>query len=174
MYDLRAFVPSEECLKCDRCCRFAEQDSIWNPVFSAGEVEEIINSGIAPSVFNIGRVGFKDVRIKAQEISSMLYACPFFNVDKNCCNVYPLRPFDCRLYPFLLVQMDEGLILGVDEECPYVRKILERDDGCQVIERHAKYLADFLQSEAGAKIIGERPQMPAPYRGKIRMLAPLD
>ncbi len=175
MCDLRGFVPSEECFKCDRCCRFSDKETIWSPVFSAQEVEEVINEGYPPAVFNIGRVGFKDVRLHPKQGLRYSFICPFFDEEKNCCKIYPIRPFDCRLYPFLIVDMGDGdVFLGLDEQCPYVGKLLTKQNGAEIIDRHSKFLAEFLNSQEGKECLYKSPQIIARYNGKIRMLAQLD
>ncbi len=174
MYDLRAFVPSEECLKCDRCCRFLEKETIWAPVFSSSEVEEVINRGYPPSLFNAGRVGFKDVRIRPKKGIRYEYVCPFFDEEKNCCDIYPIRPFDCRLYPFLLVGAEGDVFLGVDEDCPYVERLLRDKKGETIIHKRGQYLLQFLTSPKGRELMATHPQMIARYRGRIRMLFPIE
>jgi Fe-S-cluster containining protein len=68
------------------------------------------------------------------------YVHPFFNtgpectmLDKNRCSIYKTRPFECKYYPFQLVEVEKGTIgayefgrkyfqLYVFEDCPGIDK----------------------------------------------------
>ena len=167
---MREFVPSEWCLRCQRCCRFSNQVSPWIPVFSAKEAEELIARGYPLAAFNkdFNEEPSVDVRVKVKEYKDY-YICPFFDPEKNCCDVYPLRPFDCRLYPFLLVRRDGVLYLGVDKECPFVEHLFETDQEWH-IQKFTDYLVDYLASPEGRDEVGTHPSMIAPYPGNIMLL----
>ncbi len=170
---MRAFVPAEWCLRCQRCCRFTHHISPWIPVFSAKEVEDIINLGYPPVVFNkeIDEVSTVDVRVKVKSYQDF-YICPFFDVEKNCCNIYPYRSFDCKLYPFLLLNNEGKIFLSIDKECPYVNWLYERQEDWR-IEKFVDYLIDYLLSAEGRDEIGTHPSMISNYPGNLTLLREL-
>ena len=170
---LRDFVPTEWCLRCDRCCRFNSAINPWIPVFSAKEVEEIINRGQDPVVFNKSEdeADGIDVRVKVRPYQDY-YVCPFFDVEKNCCRIYPFRPFDCRLYPFLLVKKEGSVYIGIDKDCPFVAHLYE-DEQDWVVQKFADYLVDALLSVDGRDEVGSHPSMIAEYPGNVSLLREL-
>ena len=87
---LKQFVPSDYCLKCLGCCRFAESPTIWAP------------AGCSLVKNNEG------------------YHCGHLNETDNHCKIYKKRPLDCRLYPFLLVKKGSSLSLGLHKSCCFV------------------------------------------------------
>ncbi len=170
---LRDFVPPEWCLRCERCCRFTEQSSPWIPVFSAKEVEEIIARGEDPVVFNksIEEGMGIDVRVKVVPYKDY-YVCPFFEPSKNCCRIYPVRSFDCRLYPFLLVRKEGHIYIGIDKDCPFVADLYEKKEEWRV-HKFSDYLAEVLLSVDGRDEIGSHPSMICEYSGNISLLREL-
>ena len=81
-----------ECQKCGRCCR-GEPGVVW---VSKAEIEKIsAHLGISPGEFRtkyVRRVGF---RLSLKELDNgdcVLY--------QNGCVVYPVRPAQCRTFPF--------------------------------------------------------------------------
>ena len=169
--ELRGFVPSEECLKCDRCCRFTNRVSPWIPVFSVKEIEAILQKGYPASLFNkvnSEEISGVDVRVSVKEFEDF-YICPFFNPEKNCCDAYPVRSFDCMLYPFLLVKKDGEIFVAVDRECPYVKKMYEQDEKWR-IDKYVEFLVKFLLSPRGRDEIGSHPSMIAEYPGNLDLL----
>ena len=114
--DLPHFVPQKVCLSCDGCCRFAEVNSSWRPRMAREEIEN--------------RRSFAKILLKELDEDNAIKAvecrgqsqCVFFNADENTCQVYEERPFECRLYPFLLVKKGDDLSVGVRLSCPYIQE----------------------------------------------------
>lgn len=89
---LKQFVPSEYCLKCLGCCRFAQNPTIWAPR-GCRLIEN--NSG---------------------------YICERLSLKDNRCRIYNRRPLDCRIYPFLLVRKNRSLLLGLHKSCCFIEQ----------------------------------------------------
>lgn len=99
MLKLKQFVPSDFCLKCFGCCRFAENPSIWAPAGCAlaGNTDEFL--------------------------------CSNLSFEDNCCKIYNQRPLDCQLYPFLLIRKGGILQIGLHKACVFIEeKKAERAD----------------------------------------------
>ena len=47
------------------------------------------------------------------------WACSFLNLQDNRCKIYARRPFECRLYPFLINKKDKDLYIALDPRCPF-------------------------------------------------------
>jgi len=145
---LKQLIPQEFCLKCKGCCRFANVRSLWSPCFLLKEIEIFKKNGIP--------LCLRPKAKKAKLVYSKgCYFCPFFNLDKNYCTVYHLRPFDCRLYPFLLRSRREKVYLAVDKNCPYIEKIF----GKQEFKTYLAGLIKFLKQPKIKRLIQQNRQL---------------
>ena len=152
---LKQFVPSEACLKCQGCCRFKEEDSVWSPCLLDEEVLDLIDKeGIPPAALSMER--------RLQLVSSSGkegFFCPFLKIDGNECRIYASRPFECQLYPFLLSLRNKQVLLTVDLNCPYIKDKLNTSE----FKEYTDYLAKYLNSPACLKTLKENPQILQAY-----------
>lgn len=132
MLKIKQIVPQEICLICDGCCRFIEKESLWRPVFTPEEKSRINNNLSLDKDHKINVIHYKKTNI-----------CPCFSVEQNLCKVYNLRPFDCQLYPFLLIRSGSKVCLGLDQKCPFTKTFLS-DKGR---DKYIRYLEKELTSE---------------------------
>ncbi len=162
----RQFVPSEYCLRCDICCRFPEATSWQAPFFSENEIEAAGRAGLPGESFANARRGRGETILLCGARNG--YRCPGFDEAANVCRIYADRPFDCRLYPFLLVYDELGsrVFLAADTLCPFVRENLET-------ARAKAYVAELV----GALELGLSeqiaPGMVAGHSGQVREVASL-
>ncbi|PIY84861.1 MAG: hypothetical protein COY77_00390 [Candidatus Omnitrophica bacterium CG_4_10_14_0_8_um_filter_43_18] len=103
---LKQFVPNEICLKCDACCRFAQQNSRYAPV--------LLSDSFSDSTCRLSLKPHKDI-----------FICQNFSPESNSCNIYAHRPLDCQLYPFMVTYNKEyeNIVLVLDAKCPYAKVI---------------------------------------------------
>ena len=87
--------------------------------------------------------------------------CVFLNTDENTCQAYECRPFECRLYPFLLIKKGDDPAVGVHLSCPYVQEKRQSD----VFEDHIKGLQQYFQQhevleflKRNVMLIGDYPK----------------
>jgi Fe-S-cluster containining protein len=109
---------SEACKECEGNCCIGESGYIWvNP----REIEEIANFlGIDKTIFIekfLIKVGYK-FSIKERPFKNG-YACIFFNEEKKGCDIYPVRPMQCRTFPFWDRYKDKKYLNEL-KECPGV------------------------------------------------------
>ena len=105
---IKQFVPQEYCLKCQGCCRFREQDSVWLPCLMDEEIQGLLEQNIPPAAISMARKIQPEAHPKGDG-----FICAFFDLDINKCKVYNLRPFECQLYPFLINLRGKKIILTV-------------------------------------------------------------
>ncbi len=108
------FDPSK-CLSCEGNCCVGESGYIWcNPK----EIEVMADFfDLNPKDFiekNMQKVGYK-LSLKEIKIAQS-YNCIFFNLDKKACKIYPVRPYQCRTFPFW--EHFKNNIKEVEKECP--------------------------------------------------------
>lgn len=113
-----AFDP-ESCTSCaGRCCR-GESGNIW---VNRGEIDLIVAYlGTNLVDFMAGSVRQVDGRLSLRERWSGEEAiCLFFDVRACRCAIYPVRPAQCRAFPFW--DHFRGCPEELAKECPGVRR----------------------------------------------------
>jgi len=136
MQYLNQYVPSEVCLECDGCCRFKQEQSVWRPRVLAQE------KGLAEHIF--AKEALDDKRqVKALRCHDGTYQCKFFSPEGNACTIYAYRPFECQLYPFVLMKQAGEIILAVHLSCPHIQ---ETNDSAG-FDKYVAYLKGFFQQE---------------------------
>jgi len=138
--ELKQFVPSDYCLKCVGCCRFLENPTIWAPQ------------------------GFRLVK------NNNGYRCEHLREENNRCAIYPQRPLDCRLYPFLLVKKGSSLQLGLHKSCCFVE---EKQPAPADIQTYAQYLKNRLNSASFISALRKNPEIAADYQENVELIADL-
>ncbi len=137
------FVPEEVCLKCPGCCRFSNQGTVWSPCLLRQEEESLREKiKLVPG---------------AKEDS---FICASFNPAQNKCTIYPLRPFECQLYPFLINFKANKVFLAVDLNCPFVQE----NAGTQGFGEYVQKLADFFNRPEQRNILKDNPQIIQAYK----------
>lgn len=145
MFDINEIIPEEFCLKCDGCCRFAEANSAWFPHLLKAEEKKI------------SKDKFRLVPNKKENN----FLCVFLHIDDNKCKIYKTRPFECRLYPFLLNRYGESgkIFLAVDTNCPFVEENLKKPE----FKKYTEYLTTLFNSLDFSKIIKNNPRIIQSY-----------
>ena len=161
---IKQFVPQEFCLKCRSCCRFKEANSVWSPCLLDEEIQELVDrEGIPAASISIDR------RIQTvADPGGDGFICPFLNSADNQCRIYNLRPFECRLYPFLINLRKGKVLLTVDLNCPYVVETIDS----QKMQDYITYLSTYLNSPKQLKILKDNPQIIQAYE-EVREVAEL-
>jgi Fe-S-cluster containining protein len=161
---IKQFLPQEFCLKCLSCCRFKEANSVWSPCLLDEEIQELVDrEGIPAASISIDR------RIQAvANPGGDGFSCPFLNNANNQCRIYNLRPFECRLYPFLINLRKGKVFLTVDLNCPYAVETIDS----QKMQDYITYLSTYLNSPKQLKIFKDNPQIIQAYE-EVREVAEL-
>ncbi len=119
--------PSEICFSCRGCCVFENADSEWRPYFTQDEIGRAINAGVSKEAFQT-ETGSRITLIPHGDRAR----CPALDPITHACTIYPVRPLDCQLYPFILMastgdseqaHLDGGnrrIVLALHEACPFV------------------------------------------------------
>jgi len=174
---LPQLVPSEFCLRCDVCCRFSELYTVWSPLFTKSEIKHLVDKDILPPLlFTLSENNLPNSKTslhKTQRIDLVAhkdyFICPCFNPSDNKCKIYDNRPFECALYPFLLVCKDKKSFLAVDKKCPYVEN-LSQDE----IKSYSDHLKKELNKKAHKSFLESNPELFADYpAADIKLLFPI-
>ena len=165
--ELKRLVPSDVCLVCSGCCRFAEAQSVWGPFFLFDEIRRLTEANLVPSCLftHPDHAAGRGAWINLIEGDGQ-FLCPCLDTDRHTCRIYPHRPFDCRLYPFILVREDAGIRLAVDEKCPHVQK----QGASAAFNEHAAYLTQLLSGPQGTAFLRAHPDIVQDYPSEYRVL----
>lgn len=130
---LKQLIPQEFCLKCEVCCRFTDEHTCWTPKDSTQHIKLIKH---------------KDY-----------FICPYFNPQNHFCKIYPNRPFECQLYPFLLVKKNKEFFLALDKNCPYLENCNKRKlNGCiNYLKKEFQKKQNKLFLEQNKELFSEYP-----------------
>ena len=103
LFERHALLSSEECLRCEVCCRFPSPTSPLAPFFANEEIAGVVAGGMSRGAFPPGEYGPGGV-VELESLGAV-FRCPLFRPESNGCRLYAERPLDCRLYPFLRMFM---------------------------------------------------------------------
>jgi len=166
---IRQFVPQEACLKCQGCCRFKEEDSVWLPCLLDGEIQELLDKKDIPALSIT--LGKKIQPIPNPDGEGFICAC--LNPQDNKCRIYDFRPLECRLYPFLISLRKGKVLLTVDLNCPYVTERIDTPE----MREYIAYISSYLNSSKQLKSLKDNPQIIQAYeevREVIELRLPRD
>jgi Fe-S-cluster containining protein len=144
---LKQFIPQEACLSCDVCCRFPDSKTIWAPLFTYDEIKNLVDSDILPPALFTDHQKYSKTKAKTSQRINLIsyrdyFICPCFNHSNNHCKIYDSRPFECQLYPFLLMRQNNKFYLAKDKKCPYFDKIEQKE-----LEKYKNYLKNEIRNK---------------------------
>ncbi len=152
---IRQLIPSSVCLNCRGCCRFREENSVWLPCLTD---EEALGFADRPGIPAVSVSPDKRIQ-PVPHPDGEGFICAFLDFKQNSCRIYPLRPFECRLYPFLINLRAKKVLLTVDLNCPYVREHLQE----AAFKEYTAELAAYLNQPAQLKMLRNNPQLIQAY-----------
>ncbi len=150
--DFPQIVPQKICLSCQGCCRYKEAESFWRPKIALAELK-----GNEYKIDLIGALG-KDAYINTVKEKGQ-NRCSFLNLKTNKCGVYTGRPFECRLYPFLLTSKNGRVAVSVHLSCPYVQESRHSPE----FEKHVGVLKAYLSGAERANFLRDNPALAGDY-----------
>lgn len=154
---IRQIVPSEVCLQCRGCCRFAQEHSPWTPSLLKEEAGRFIGQGIPAAAI----MSDKKVPLTYDQPRVGGCVCAFLDADSNACRMYLQRPFECRLYPFLLSRRLSKVFLSLDRNCSYARS--RGND--REFDDYIRQLAGFFAGPRGMALLRNNPHIVQDYPG---------
>lgn len=138
-------IPAGYCISCRGCCRFHERQGPWLPHLLDSEQE------LAHCV----------TAVEAGKGEAAPYRCVSLDAAGGSCAVYRSRPFECRLYPFVLALRDGAFFLAVDTNCPFVRE----QENSAGFSSYAGRLAGWLQEPGVRDVLAANAHVFQPYAG---------
>jgi Fe-S-cluster containining protein len=106
---------SSKCFACEGNCCTGESGYIWCTPKEIDDMAKFLKMDRQSFVDDfIKKVGYKS-SLKELKIAGS-YNCLFFDTDKKQCQIYPVRPTQCRTFPFW--DHFKNNIEEVVKECP--------------------------------------------------------
>ncbi|HLD88595.1 MAG TPA: YkgJ family cysteine cluster protein [Candidatus Nanoarchaeia archaeon] len=155
-----------DCRKCSECCKFRKDEIYFAPVFANEEFDKLGSD--SEKVFFEQRGTAKQVRLA--KLNDEFYVCPFYNSEKELCSIYQKRPFDCRIYPFLVAKKNGKIYLtAFRDACPSLEKKSEDE-----IVNYAENLKNWLQEEKQLRFFERNPDVIWPVDDDQTIVCELD
>ena len=151
---LKKILCSEDCAKCQICCKFEQDELIDAPTFTE---EEMLKS-----LSKKGNLLFAE---RGQVYQIVLeswrgkYICPL--LTHMGCILDDERPFDCKLWPFYVMRKNRKYVITITEDCPVVNK-----KSISII----KSCIDNVFLERCRRVISEYPDMITDYNRNMTVL----
>lgn len=149
MKDIKQILSNEQCLVCQGCCRFREQKSVWSVRLTTDESQRLAQQEIVAQ-----QTADDELFLKTAEHEDLFF-CTLFDLTKQKCRVYNERPFECRLYPFLIVKKDKDIYLGVHSLCPFVEDHRESP----FFKKHIEYLKEYISDAEVLKVLKQNSHL---------------
>ncbi len=141
--EIRQIIPPGYCGRCRGCCRFHHDHGPWVPHLLASE------AGLEDKVRTV----------PAENGDATPFRCVSLDTQSSSCAIYASRPFECRLYPFVLNRREGRFFLAADQDCPFV---MERGDSPEFRDFCGR-LRELLQGPAWRRELRENPHIFQPY-----------
>lgn len=94
-----AFDP-KACETCGGACCTGESGYIWAKYAEIEQMAEFLELSVEDfAKMYLRKVGHR-YSLTEKKIGEENYACVFFDTDKQRCGIYPVRPRQCRTFPF--------------------------------------------------------------------------
>ncbi|MFH0876995.1 MAG: YkgJ family cysteine cluster protein [Candidatus Omnitrophota bacterium] len=170
MIELEQLLTQEDCSACDGCCRYAERESVWTPLFLFDEIVELTEGNIVPTCLFTHSAWRQKAAARIDLVQDEgRFFCSCFDVAQNKCKIYPHRPLDCRLYPFVLARKDKKIYLALDEKCPGA----QRRSGTKEMKDYIQYLVKFFASKKTEDLLKRDPEFVQEYPSGLKFLISL-
>ena len=157
---MKQLISSEDCEKCrDKCCEYSRAYENSAPVISDSHMKRLVGKGIAKNSFRRKGKGWM-IRLESGAFSSK---CPFY-VDikkKRVCLIYQDRPFECMIFPFVVMRRSGRTVLGLynkDTNCHVTRRM----EGSRKFDDYIRSLKNHLESDNVRKMLRECPEIIMP------------
>lgn len=151
---LKNILSGKSCAECRICCVFDKYD-LWETPLVTDSLHQKINKDF-PDVKFITKGSNHLFRMEPEDVEGEeLYYCPVLD-RKTGCKLGDEKPFDCRIWPYRIMELGGKTVISIASICPEMYKKPLAD---LVNELEANGLADRIFAEAE-----KNPDMIKPYQ----------
>ena len=140
--DVPQFLPNGYCLSCQGCCRFESSTTDWRPQIFLDEIYHWRDKDpeFSREIFTTKALD-KGCRLRTED-GGTSFNCRYLDPATSVCHIYQNRPWECRIYPFLIRRKNGKVFLSVHGPCPYVRSTYGKDEYTEFVEKFKRYLTE--------------------------------
>jgi len=107
-----------KCSSCEGNCCIGESGYVWITQDEIKKLANFLNISIDQLANDsLRKIGYK-YSLRELQLSKNNYVCKFFNLEKKQCNIYDVRPNQCRTFPFW--EYFKQNLEEVKRECPAI------------------------------------------------------
>lgn len=153
---LKEILSPDSCRSCRMCCVF-DRDDVWEiPVFSKEKYAELLKEMPEAALKQVSDNGWV-FEMKFNE-EGLTY-CPA--LSENGCTLKEGKPFDCKIWPFRVMERSGEILLTLAPLCEAVNALDEA-----ILEQFAAKLAPAVFAEAE-----KNPAIVKPYADGYKIFA---
>jgi Fe-S-cluster containining protein len=162
---LLQLINTNFCKECKDCCRFHPENAHYAPAFTPKDKKYIIERlGFSKDLFYKNYNNEWTVKFEQKEGKYIL--CPFLKNER--CAVQKIKPFNCLLYPFILMESKDRkkIVVAFDDGCKAVKK----QKLAVAFKEKLKFLEKLFNSEKELKKIAKLRSHVEPYQGHYKII----
>ena len=118
-------LDAKTCAECRFCCSF-RRCSLWEtPIFDVRIADKLKNKcNFKVEEINNGKGAVYDLsKLYKTEDAKEEVPCPFLDRLNGCTLDACDKPFDCKIWPFRVLEKDNKILIGLTPTCPAVNKL---------------------------------------------------
>lgn len=155
---MKKAVSSKDCFSCRDCCYFYKNQRYFAPVFTEDEVRRIRKLRRKLPTFK----RYKDyphtyqVVLKKVRKKKLMYVCQFLDEKTHVCTIYKERPFDCRIWPLLIMRKkDRAYIAYFNQDfCPALKNMTKKG-----LDKYMRYMVKLITGERYIRFLKKNPAL---------------
>ena len=114
---LKKLLSREECANCKICCSFDDYDIWETPIIDEELKVKVLK--LNPEQKFVTKGSSSILRME-KDVQEDLYFCSLLDRQKGCM-LGDEKPFDCRIWPFRVMDLNGTLVLTLSPVCPVVK-----------------------------------------------------
>lgn len=114
---LKKLLSREECANCKICCSFDDYDIWETPIIDEELKVKVLKLNPEQKFVTKGNSSILRMEKDSEED---LYFCSVLDRQKGCL-LGDEKPFDCRIWPFRVMRLDQRLVITLSPVCPVVQ-----------------------------------------------------
>ncbi len=114
---LKKLLSREECANCKICCSFDDYDIWETPIIDEELKVKVLK--LNPEQKFVAKGNSSILRME-KDTEEDLYFCSVLDRQKGCL-LGDEKPFDCRIWPFRVMRLDQRLVITLSPVCPVVQ-----------------------------------------------------
>lgn len=111
---LSGILEKSECAGCRLCCTF-DAYGLWLTPYISEDTAQLIREKYKPSQCFIRKDSH--LLLRMEQNADGLFPCPLLDPEKGCI-MEDDKPFDCKIWPLMLMEKDGKRVITLSAECP--------------------------------------------------------